>query len=67
MRCSVRNSYYIYMYDNHIVTYDIDHNFSEQARIQVRLPDGSSINNTFSSSDNLQAVADFVTGVSLKF
>lgn len=34
---------------------------SEKARLQIRLPDGSSITNTFSSSDTLEAVHDFIT------
>ncbi|XP_069121467.1 UBX domain-containing protein 4-like [Argopecten irradians] len=34
---------------------------SEKARLQIRLPDGSSISNMFESSDTLEAVHQFIT------
>ncbi|XP_021377081.1 UBX domain-containing protein 4-like isoform X1 [Mizuhopecten yessoensis] len=34
---------------------------SENARLQIRLPDGSSISNMFNSSDTLEAVHQFIT------
>ncbi|XP_033732045.1 UBX domain-containing protein 4-like [Pecten maximus] len=34
---------------------------SEKARLQIRLPDGSSINNIFDPSDTLEAVHQFIT------
>ena len=48
---------------NHCLNQYIDLPFSEFARIQFRLPDGSSVTNQFSSSDSLDAARAFITEV----